>query len=265
MMGDGAAVRRAATLRWLCIGAFVNAMTSSVMQTAQVGLGLTLASSRAQLLSTMSLLVSISSGIQFLVLPLCGVVSDTVGRKPVIVLRALISTIFPMLVVLRPSLVLVGTQRLISNCSWTLYTTSVQASLADVFEGKELAVAIARTTSFEGVSRLVGPVVGGWLAAKSFRACYALSAAFGAMNIVIYGLLLPETLPSSRRRSATTGKRRERRPWAVLSPLGFLKLLRSGRELRLLTVAWTLSEICEGTYELDRHCARTPDPWSHSR
>ena len=84
------------------------------------------------------------------------------------------------------------------------------------------------------------------------------------MNIVIYGLLLPETLPSSRRhrRSATTGKRR---PWAVLSPFGFLKLLRSGRELRLLTVAWTLSEICEGTYELDRHCARTSDPWSRSR
>ena len=53
--------RQATTLRWLQIGSFTNACTSSVLATAQTGLGLTLASSRAALLARMSMLVGVSA------------------------------------------------------------------------------------------------------------------------------------------------------------------------------------------------------------
>ena len=51
----------------------------------------------------MSMLVSVSSAVQFLLLPLAGVISDTVGRKPLMIARGLSSTLFSLLVVVRPT------------------------------------------------------------------------------------------------------------------------------------------------------------------
>jgi hypothetical protein len=48
-----------------------------------------------------------------------------------------------------------------ANVSWSIWQTGAHASLADRFEGKALAAATARVESYAGVSRLLGPLVGG--------------------------------------------------------------------------------------------------------
>ena len=64
--------------------------------------------------------------------------------------------------------------------------------------GKALAAATARVESYAGVSRLLGPLFGGYLAERSFLACYSLAAAAGAANTLVYALGLRETLGSPR-------------------------------------------------------------------
>ena len=59
--------------------------------------------------------------------------------------------------------------------------TAVSASLADVSEGRRLAVSMARMRTMMGVAMLVGPVVGGRLAAHSLRLSIGLGGAFGAL------------------------------------------------------------------------------------
>ena len=70
-------------------------------------------------------------------------------------------------------------QRLVQMFTYNLMDTAVRASLADAFVGKQLAVAAAQIESCQGVAMLLGPVVGGRLAERSPRMCYALSAAAG--------------------------------------------------------------------------------------
>lgn len=244
--------RAASTLRWLCIGSFINASCSAVLSTAQTGLGLALAPSRAALLARMSMLVGASALGQVLLLPLCGRINDSCGRKPVMIGRSAFTFVFAGLLALRPSYGLLSFWRGCSNFSWMMWQTSVNASLADVFEGQELAVAISKIELYQGLAMLVGPIIGGRLAERSFRACFALSSCCGATNVLLYTCGLRETLhrrPHDDGHSSSSGGKK--RP--SLSPLGFLQLFTSGRELAMLTLAWTVSETCEGTYEIDRH------------
>lgn len=80
---------------------------------------------------------------------------------------------------------------------------------------------------------LLGPLLGGWLATKSFRLCYACSAVCGVASVMVYTLGLRETLntdvPAAPLDRAAFLK--------ALNPLGFMRLLRSGRKLACLTMA----------------------------
>jgi MFS family permease len=260
--GDESARR---TLHWLCLGSFINASCSAVLSTAQTGLGLTLAPSRAALLARMSMLVGVSALGQVLLLPLCGRINDTFGRKPVMLGRSAFTFVFAGLLALRPSYGLLSFWRGCSNFSWMMWQTSVHASLADVFEGQDLAVAVSKVELYQGLAMLVGPIIGGRLAEWDFLACFALSSCCGAANVLVYSFGLEETLLRRQHSNDPDGSSSSEEtkgaliselprgglPQASLSPLGFLRLFVSGRQLAMLTVAWTVSEMCEGTYEIE--------------
>lgn len=277
--GVALALRQQNAARWLGVGQFVNSCTWTVASTAQTGLGLQLAPSRAALLATMSAISSLSAAAQFLLLPFCGALSDALGRKPVMIVRALASTVFPALLAAFPSYKLFICHRAISMLTWHLTESAQQAALADVFEGQELAVAMAKCRSQMGIAMLIGPLIGGWLSERSFRACYMLSAACGAVNTLLYATRFRETLGSRAAcqpsadagvdSTATTenSKGSDRHvagkiDYASANPLGFLKLFRNGRALTWLAIVSTISEACDGTYESAFHprllfCHRT--------
>jgi hypothetical protein len=230
-----------------------------VTTTAQMGLGRQLAPSPEALLTMMSRLVSLSAALQFVLLPLTGKVSDTVGRKPIMLVRYLCSGTFALLLALRPNYLTLCVARMMQNMTWQLNQTAVDASLADLFEGEALATASSQIMSQSGVAMLFGPLLGGRLASYSFGLCYGLSslAGFTGAAVVMFGLT--ETLGSRDgdrgEGGASAGKQQPAvRSWSeALNPLGFTRLLTSGRPLACLTLASTLSDVCDGTYEIDRH------------
>ena len=234
---DALALAQRNAMRYLSLGQFLNSCTWTVTQTAQTGFGLQLAPSAAALLAAMAAVRSFSSAAEFLLLPICGAVSDSLGRKPVMLARALVSTVFPALIASFPSYKLFIGHRLISILTWRLTETAQQASLADVYEGQELAVAMAKCRSQMGVAMLIGPLIGGWLSERSFRACYILSAAFGAINTLMYVVCFRETLGARGRASGAQPDGKDSSGGRVgvdfssANPLGFLKLFRNGRAL----------------------------------
>lgn len=262
-------LRQKNALQSLSVGQFLNSCTWTVVSSAQTALGLHLAPSRGQLLTTMSLIASISNLGQFLILPIMGALSDKFGRKPIMVARSLSSAVFPTMVAFFPSYPLFIAHRLVALLTWHLTETAQQASLADVFEGRELAVGMAQCRSQMGMAMLVGPIVGGWLAERSLRIPYAISGAFGAINTLRYILVFRETLGAREEISIAGGTVAERQAaadavaeakakvtinWGLAAnPLGFLNLFRHGRVLGWLAVVSTLSELCDGTVEIDRH------------
>ena len=243
-------LQQANALRWHSIGQFLNGCTWTVCATASTGMSMQLAPSQAHLLRMMSMVASVSGVAQFFLLPVCGAVSDVVGRRVVLMARAVSSAVFTSMMALKPSYSVFLLYRLMGSLTWFLTDTALQASLADVFEGAELAAATAKTRSTMGVAMLLGPLVGGWLAQRSFRACFALSACAAVVSFFAYALGLRETLQH-------TGEEKRRRlgqvELAAANPLAFVKLFTKGRSLILLTLVSCLSEMCDGTYEVDRH------------
>ena len=238
-------------MRWLSVCAFLNACTWSVSSTAQTGLGMQLAPSRAHLLAMMSALVSVSAVLQFVLLPVAGKVSDTFGRKAMMLFRSAIMCVFPATLALRPSYAVFCAQRLMTNMTWSLDKAAVDAMLADMFESEALASASARVMSQSGAAMLLLPMIGGRLAERSFSLCYGCSSIFSLLKGLVEIFCLQETKGLGLRKQESSAKDVG---WAAaINPFGFLRLFRSGRELACLALASAISDFADGTYEIDRH------------
>ena len=100
-----------------------------------------------------------------------------------------------------------------------------------------------------GVAMLAGPALGGRLAERSFVMCFAISALCGLVNVAVFGLCMHET-----RDAAAVSKSRRGAMNMAVNPVSFLKLFRTS-PLAKLTLALGISEMCDGTTEIDRYYA----------
>jgi hypothetical protein len=119
--------------------------------------------------------------------------------------------------------------------------------VADLYQGQKLASATAALKSQMGVAMLVGPALGGRLAERSFVMCFAISALCGLVNLAVFGLGMHETRDAAAVSSSQHGAMNK-----AVNPVSFLKLFRT-RPLAKLTLALGISEMCEGTTEVDRY------------
>lgn len=87
---EGAAGGRERCMRVVSVGAVANMCSWTVVSTAQLALGLQLAPSRAHLVQMTALMRSLAQLGAFFFLPACGALSDWIGRKPLLMARALI-------------------------------------------------------------------------------------------------------------------------------------------------------------------------------
>lgn len=135
-----------------------------------------------------------------------------------------------------------------SNFTHQLSDAMTHAAVADLYQGQQLASATAGLNSQMGVAMLAGPALGGRLAERSFVACFAISALCGVVNVAVFGLGMSET-----RDAAAISSRRGAMNKAV-NPVSFLKLFRTV-PLAKFTLALGISEMCDGTTEVDRYYA----------
>lgn len=145
-------------------------------------------------------LVSLHALCQLLFSPLWGSISDSVGRKPILMTGAVGNAL---------SLVMFG----LSNQLWMLF---VARALGGIFAAATMPTALAfigDSTSREnrgggmgvigaamGTGMVLGPGLGGWLGANSLSLPFYVTGALSLLAAVLISLILPESLPQEKRR-----------------------------------------------------------------
>ncbi len=159
---------------------------------------------------------------QFFAAPVLGVLSDRVGRRPIVLLSNLGTAIDYVVMALAPALSWLYIGRLVSGVT-AASVPAATAYVTDVTPPDKRAGAYGIIGSAFGIGFVMGPAIGGWLGSIDPRAPFWASAALGFANF-LYGLfVLPESLALANRRAHFE--------WRRANPLGSLRLLRSHREL----------------------------------
>lgn len=166
--------------------------------------------------------------------PVLGLLSDRFGRRPVLLISLTGFGIDFLFMAFAPSLWWLFLGRLISGATSGIFSTA-NAYVADVTAPENRVRAFGWMGSAFSFGFLAGPAIGGLLGNYNLRWPFMAAAALTLVN-AFYGLLvLPESLPESRR--ATSFR------WRRANPLGSLTLLRSHHELMPLAGVGFLNQL----------------------
>jgi DHA1 family tetracycline resistance protein-like MFS transporter len=163
---------------------------------------------------------------QFFCSPLLGMLSDRVGRRPVILLSNAVTVVDYAIMAIAPNLWWLFAARVLSGIA-TANMTAASAYIADVTAPEKRAAAFGMIGSAFGLGFVLGPAIGGIVGNVNPRLTFWVAAGFALLN-TLYGLfVLPESLSPEHRI--------KRLEWKRANPLGSLRLLRSHHELWGLT------------------------------
>jgi DHA1 family tetracycline resistance protein-like MFS transporter len=163
---------------------------------------------------------------QFFCSPLLGMLSDRIGRRPVILVSNAVTVLDYAIMALAPNLWWLFAGRVLSGIA-TANMTAASAYIADVTAPEKRAAAFGMLGSAFGLGFVLGPAIGGLVGNINPRFTFWAAAGFALLN-TLYGLfVLPESLSRDRRTP--------RLEWKRANPVGSLRLLRSHHELWGLT------------------------------
>lgn len=158
---------------------------------------------------------------QFLFMPVMGMLSDRYGRRPVILLSCLGLGLDFILMALAPNLTWLFIGRVISGILSSSFSTAF-AYIADVTPPEKRAAGFGMVGAAFGLGFVLGPALGGVLGEVDARLPFWAAAAVSLLS-VLYGLfVLPESLPPDKRAKFS---------WRRANPIGSLALLKSHRQL----------------------------------
>ncbi len=171
--------------------------------------------------STVGILVASYSAMQFVFAPILGQLSDRVGRRPVLLVSLLGTSVGFLLMGLAPQLplgfVLFGlaptlvwlfAARIIDGISGGNISTA-QAYIADVTPPEERSKGMGLIGAAFGLGFVFGPMIGGLLSRISPGAPFFFAAAMAAANATALYFLLPESLSHEHRSEARRGGLRQ--------------------------------------------------------
>jgi len=170
---------------------------------------------------------------QFVFSPILGSLSDSFGRRPVVLLSNFGLGLDYVLMALAPSLVWLFIGRVISGITSASISTAF-AYIADTTPPERRAAVFGKVGAAFGAGFVLGPAIGGLLGGLDPRLPFWAAAALSLVN-ALYGLLiLPESLPQDRRSAFR---------WKSANPIGALQLLRSDRVLAGLSVVNFIAQL----------------------
>jgi MFS transporter, DHA1 family, tetracycline resistance protein len=162
------------------------------------------------------------AAMQFFFSPLLGMLSDRVGRRPVILISCAVTAIDFGIMALAPNLRWLFAGRVLSGMA-TANLRTAYAYVADVTAESKRAQAYGLLSSAFGLGFIIGPAIGGLAGNFNPRLPFWIAAVLSIVN-TLYGLfVLPESLRAEHRTSTID--------WKRANPVGSLKLLRRHREL----------------------------------
>lgn len=177
----------------------------------------------------LGLLIAISPLLQLVFSPIWGVVSDRVGRKPVLMVGILGYGISMLLFGLATQLWMLFVFRAMGALlsAATLPTTYAYISDSTTEEDRSGAMGILGAAT--GLGMMLGPALGGWLGSESLSMPFFITSAVCLLTLLVIWLFLPESLPPEARSMLPERDRRfigPRELWRALSgPLGVLLFL----------------------------------------
>ncbi|MEA3002655.1 MAG: transporter, family, tetracycline resistance protein [Sphingomonadales bacterium] len=176
------------------------------------------------------------AGAQFFAGPVLGNLGDRFGRRPVLLFSMIAFSLDYGLMAAAPTIGWLFVGRFIAGIAGASYTPA-NAVLADVTAPEKRGGVFGLMGAAFGLGFILGPALGGLLAAFGTRAPFMAAAGLAGLNALWIALALPETLPPEQRRSFD---------WRQANVLGsFRPLLHAGGAAPLLAAAllWQLGHI----------------------
>jgi DHA1 family bicyclomycin/chloramphenicol resistance-like MFS transporter len=129
-----------------------------------------------------------------------GTLSDSFGRRPVILVALVLYTMGSVGAALAPSFGWLLAFRVLQGLSAGAGSVIGQAIVQDRFSGAQAQKIMSHIMMVFGLAPAIAPVLGGWLHVTfGWRATFVFLALFGALMLVLCWRLLPESLPPEKR------------------------------------------------------------------
>src|ERR1700730_1602136 len=171
--------------------------------------------------------LTVFAAMQFFFSPVIGVLSDRIGRRPVLLLSSLGLGLDYIVMAMAPSLYWLFLGRVISGITTSSIPTAM-AYIADVTPREKRAGAFGMIGAAFGIGFTFGPVIGGLVGNTDPRMAFWVASVFSLANWLYGFFFVPESLPRDQRKEFT---------WRRANPVGSLVLLRSHPDL------WKLATI----------------------
>ncbi|NDW53185.1 MFS transporter [Aliiroseovarius sp. PrR006] len=148
------------------------------------------------------ILMASYAAMQFLFAPVIGGISDSLGRRPVLLLALATLAIDYVVMALATTFwwLLIG--RVLAGVAGATYITAT-AYLADISKPEERAANFGLIGATFGIGFVMGPAIGGLVASVHITAPFWLAAGLAALNVAFGLFLLPESLAPEKRRAFT--------------------------------------------------------------
>lgn len=146
--------------------------------------------------SMMGLMVAVFSLVQFLFSPLAGRLSDTVGRKRMIVIGMFLFAVSEGLFGIAHSPVLMFVSRALGGLCAAMIMPAVMAYAADITTDEERAAGMGYVNASITTGFIIGPGIGGYLAEFGIRAPFFAAGVGGVVAACVTLLFLKESVPS---------------------------------------------------------------------
>jgi DHA1 family tetracycline resistance protein-like MFS transporter len=192
-MGGGLDLRNIGPTRWGLSPTFVVFMTIFIDITG-FGMIIPLLPFYAETFqagpAALGVLVVSFSMMQFIFSPILGRFSDNAGRRPVLLLSILTSSVSFILFALANSFLMLLLSRIIAGMATE--SAVAQAYIVDITSEKERAKGIGRVGAAFGAGFIIGPAMGGFLSVYGFSAPGFAAFALALLNFLFVFLFLPE-------------------------------------------------------------------------
>ncbi len=160
--------------------------------------------------------------------PIWGVLSDRVGRKPILLIGIAGYVVTMIWFGLATELWMLFAARVLSGILSSATAPTTMAYIGDSTPEEERGGGMGLLGAAAGIGTIFGPVLGGFLVDSSLATPFFVAAGMALLSLILTAIFLPESLPAEARQvSKTERKLIDLKSWqkAIFSPIGNLLLL----------------------------------------
>ena len=141
--------------------------------------------------TALGILVTSFAAMQFISSPILGRLSDSLGRRPIILFSILTSVMSFIIFAFANSYLMLLISRIVAGLATEVGVA--QAYISDITTEKNRAMAMGRIGAAHGAGMIFGPALGAFLGIYGFSVAGFVAAAFAFVNLIFAFLFLPET------------------------------------------------------------------------